>query len=136
MRTIIPLCIVLLFGCAAGPTSRVFDVAPTVTDEVSLHQFSVTYRNNNNKKVCLTPDNWPNSVGKVDQASSRVWATIEGRQYKIADFNTGYCPQCATKVQPGRTVEAKIPYSEFEIPEQLYQSEKSLHFQATAFFCK
>lgn len=135
MRTIIVLCTALLFGCAAKSDTRTFDIAPSITDDWQLEAFMVSYRNTGKKTVCLAPDNWPNSSGKMEQASSRVWFDIGGSRYTIEDFNTGFCPQCAVKVRVGEIVKSKIPYTEFYIPSSLYSSQKSLHFRPTGFFC-
>jgi len=136
MRIVIVLCAALLSSCAAKSESRVFGI-PTVTkDNLQSEAFIVEYKNTGRKTVCLTPDNWPNSAGKIDQASSRVWVDAGGARYNLQEFNTGYCPQCATKVRVGETVTSKIPYLEFGIPPHLYGGKKALHFEPTGFFCK
>lgn len=129
---------VLIAGCATTGVGQSIAIPYLYEDAVQMKAFRLTYKNETNKKMCLTPDNWPNAAGKLDQASSRAWIEIEGspERFAVKDFNTGYCPGCAQKVGSGETLTAIIPYSEFSIPEEHHAAKKTLHFQPQAFLCK
>lgn len=138
MRRPIIFGVALIAGCATGELSAPTSIPYQYEDSFALKAFRLTYRNDSKKAVCLTPDNWPNVAGKLDQASSRVWVEIDGRngRYVMKDFNTGYCPQCALRVAPGESITGIIPYGEFLIPGELYSAKKTLHFQPQGLSCK
>lgn len=130
--------VALIAGCATTELGQSADIPYLYEDLIPMKAFGLTYKNETSKPMCLTPDNWPNDAGKLDQASSRAWVEIKGTQsrYAIKDFNTGYCPQCAQRVRPGETVTGIIPYEEFLIPEKYQSAKKTLHFHAQGFVCK
>jgi hypothetical protein len=92
-------------------------------------------RNPTEWKMCLSPDNWPNAAGVLDQASDRVFLRAGGERFPIRDFNTGYCPRCALVVKPHQQVSTAIPYSEFNLPARLYGAPKTLDFHPAAYAC-
>ena len=125
-----------LAACVVKSENRVFEVPYKYTDALPSKEFVLEYHNKESKSVCLAAENWPNSSGKINQASSRVWVNIAGDQYNLRDFNTGYCSDCLTKVRPGQTVVGRIPYEEFRIPLVASSRDKVLHFRPTGFFCR
>lgn len=134
MRTAISLCAVLLFGCVAKGDSQDFHIPVLIKDDVQSEAFIVEYQNAGKRTVCITPDQWPNSAGKINQASSIVWGYVENTQFNIRKFNTGYCPGCAVKVRAGEVLVGRIPFAEFEMPRRLYGKEKYLHFRPLGYF--
>lgn len=130
--------IALIAACSTIDMEQSVAISYLYEDVPMFKELRISYTNRTNKTMCLTPDNWPNAAGKLDQASSRVSVEVEGtvHQYRIRDFNTGYCPKCAEKVQPGDTLIGAIPYSEFSIPKSEYSAKKFLHFQPYAFPCE
>jgi hypothetical protein len=128
----------LIAGCAASGLSSPIAIRYSYEDSIPLKAFRLSYRNETSRPVCLTPDNWPNGAGKLDQALSRASVEIEGQQarYVVKDFNTGYCPECAVRLAPGESITGVIPYGEFSIPEEFHTNKKILHFQPYALICK
>jgi hypothetical protein len=124
-----------LVGCATLSSDTTFDIAYHLYDQPANKSIRLEYTNEAHKPICLTPENWPNSGGKINQASDRVWLEVEGSKYPIADFNTGYCIACATKIKPGDKIVGIMPYSEFSLPPNKYEAAKSLIFKPRGFFC-
>jgi len=85
--------------------------------------------------MCLLPEHWPNQAGWVNQSGGRVILTIGSRRFSMRDFNTGYCPDCATRVEPGATITSIIPYDRFDLPYELANQPKTLDFSPAAFRC-
>ena len=50
------------------------------------------------------------------------------------DFNTGYCPGCATYVSPGEELITSISYDEFNIPEHLVTANKTLDYAPFTYY--
>jgi hypothetical protein len=124
-----------LVGCATLSSDSTFDIAYRLYDQPAEKSIRLEYTNVARKPICLTPENWPNSGGKINQASDRVWLEVEGSKYSIADFNTGYCMACATKIKPSEKIVGIIPYSEFSLPPSKYQAAKRLNFKPMGSFC-
>jgi hypothetical protein len=129
------LALFLVAACATVPKDTVFAIDVSSEDDPSSESIRVSYNNTTAKTVCLTPENWPNSAGKINQASDIVWLEIGKERYPLKDFNTGSCSSCVERVGPDRRISASIPYSEFDLPANLTKASKVLHFQPTAFYC-
>jgi hypothetical protein len=77
----------------------------------------ITYVNWSRHTMCLLPENWPNSAGKIDQGSDIVRLKVGSEVFKIADFDTGYCPQgCAVQVGRGESACPFFSYDDFDLP--------------------
>ena len=121
-------------GCSS--TSRIIEVEYGFIDNVAERRVELTFRNSFDHTVCLLPESWPNSAGKINQASEYVFLVINEQRYPIVDFNTGYCPgDCATRVASGGKVLAFIPYSDFDIPLSMIEMPKTLEFSPIALRC-
>lgn len=129
------LVLFLVAACATVSKEKAFPIDVSSEDNPPSESIRVSYDNNTSKTVCLTPENWPNSAGKINQASNIVWLEIGKGRFPLKDFNTGSCHGCVERVGPGRRISASIPYSEFDLPANLTKASKILHFQPTAFYC-
>lgn len=135
-RWIVVSALFLAAACATVTTDTVFAIDVDSDDDPSSESIRLSYENKTARTICLTPANWPNKAGKINQASDRVWLTVSGERFEINDFNTGYCVGgCATSVGPNERISASVPYSEFDLPANLTKDSKVLHFQPTAFYC-
>jgi hypothetical protein len=134
-RWLTVLALFLVAACATAAKDTVFAIVVSSEDDSSSESIRVSYSNTNAKMVCLTPENWPNSAGKINQASDIVWLEIGKERYPLKNFNTGSCSNCVVRVIPGQIISASIPYSEFDLPASLTKASKVLHFQPTAFYC-
>ena len=129
--------VVSVTGCVS-----VFDPIPIeyeFLDDIPGHRVELRYLNNLEFATCLLPGSWPNLGGKINDASTRVFLVVGDERLPIRDWNTGYCGQpdgCATHVAPGDRVLAFISYSDFGLPERLYEQPKSLEFSPVAYKCR
>lgn len=120
-------------GCATKSTLA--PISYHFADNPNKHQVELTYRNESKTSRCLSPEQWPNTAGKIDQGSDYVFLVVGDKRFPIEDFNTGYCPGCATSVAPGKEVSAVISYKDFNLPENLTNESKRLEFKPKAFEC-
>ena len=127
--------VAVVAACAAS--SQLFPIAYTMVDQPILGLVELSYRNDTRGNVCLSPEQWPNQAGKIDQASDHVALIVDGRRLPIEDFNTGYCVGgCATVVAPGETVQSSIKYEDFRLPDELRRAPKALSFVPLGFRCR
>lgn len=133
MRVAAGFCL-LLAGCA--PTAQLMSVTYQFEDDPVREEVRLLFQNATGRRVCLTPENWPNAGGWLNQSADRIAIITDGRRFPIRDWNTGYCASgCALAVRPDEQVSASIPYSHFELPEDHKRSEKTLEFAPVAFRC-
>lgn len=133
MRVAAGFCL-LLAGCA--PTAQLMSVTYQFEDDPVREEVRVLFQNTTGRRVCLTPEHWPNAAGWLNQSADRVAIIVDGRRFPIRDWNTGYCPRgCAIEVEPDQQVSASIPYSNFELPDDHKRSEKTLQFAPVASRC-
>lgn len=139
-KTIVaPIALALLVASTVGGCAKQTEpvrIAYEVADAPAKERLEVSYRNASKTALCLYPTHWPNAGGKIDQASERVALLVEGERLPIEDFNTGFCPGCKLRVEPGETVSAFISYSDFKLPERLADEPKVLQFEPMAFDCR
>ncbi|MBI1406336.1 MAG: hypothetical protein GC145_09450 [Caulobacter sp.] len=134
MRSVFLLAMVLT-GCATVGQSSMIPISYVSEDRPSEGRMYVRFTNGTGKSLCLYPTNWPGADGRIDTASDRVSITIGGASFSTADFDSGYCPGCQTKVAPGEGIVAFFNYKDFNIPEYQYGSEKTLVFRPIASIC-
>lgn len=127
--------IIFLFGCAAQ--SKLIEINYQYVDNIKEGRVDLSFKNNSNYTVCLTPEDWPNKGHKINQASNEVFLVVGDKKFPIQDFNTGYCPKgCEIYVKPGEQISANLPYGEFDLPESLYSEKKILDFKPYGQKCK
>jgi hypothetical protein len=133
-RIYLGLFLLLIVGCASN--TALVPIQFRYLDHPGERRVELTYSNSSRNTMCLLPENWPNSAGKIDQASDRVFLVVGQERFPIRDFNTGYCPKgCATRVAPGGQLSASIAYADFGLPDRLITSRKTLEFSPVAFKC-
>ena len=144
--TAIVLYIFLAVGCSTirgsiqseyKQTSKgAFPIQYKFLDFPAERKVELSYYNDHNKTVCFSPSHWPNQAGKIDGAGGRVVLVVGEKRFPLEDFNTGYCPGCATSVEPGETISGFLLYEDFSLPEELVNEGKKLKFVTYGFFCK
>lgn len=131
------LLITILSSCAS--IGDLFPVPFEWEDNYYIDEFHIIFRNNTRDSICLLPEHWPNQAGVINQASGIVFVVINEERYPMRQINTGYCTgsvsDCGFQVLPGESISANIPYSMFDIPRNLYSSDKKLEYQPLAFRC-
>lgn len=107
-----------------------------VTDNPNAQRFELEFVSKANRAICLTPDHWPNSAGRIDSDEGTT-VVVGGQRFPLTDFGTGYCPGCVeARVRSRGTVRASLPYGGFgDLPPDLYGSEKSLEFSPVPNWC-
>lgn len=134
MRFVLASAFLAILGCASR--TALMPINFEYRDDPGRKRVELTYRNSSRHAMCLLPEHWPNSAGKINQASDAVFLVVGQERFPIKDFNTGYCPQgCATRVAPGALLSAFIAYEDFGLPDRLISAQKSLEFSPVAFEC-
>ena len=133
VRLILVLVAAMGLGCATS--TEIFPIVYEFVDLPEQRRIELSYRNDRGVAVCLTPEFWPNHAGKIDQASDIIFLVVGDHRFPIEEFNTGYCPGCAVRVEPGETVRATIVYESFGVPDALANKEKRLIFTPKASRC-
>ncbi len=129
--------VVIATGCVST-----FDRLPIeyeFLDDIPGQRVELRYWNTLDFATCLLPGSWPNLGGKINQASSYVFLVVGAERFPIRDWNTGSCVEpdgCATHVAPGERVSAFISYSDFGLPERLFEQPKFLDFSPVAYKCR
>ncbi len=132
--TLILIAIFCIDGCATKSTLT--PITYQFVDNPNAHQIELTYLNSTKKTYCLTPSQWPNHAGKIDQGSDYVFLVVDGKKYPVEDFNAGYCPGgCPSYVKPGEKLSTFITYKDFNLPEELFDKPKQLEFVPKAYQC-
>ena len=124
------LLVVLLVTACATTLAQPWRIAYSYEDDPSNQRLVLKYENRTSRDVCLTPENWPNQAGMLNQAGDTAYIAIDGARFAISDVNTGYCPGCHFRVRKGKSVIATMPYSHFGIPNRLARRPKTFHFEA------
>lgn len=124
-----------LVGCATSDGTLV-EISYILKDDPESERLVLEYRNETNRTICLSPEHWPNSAGRIDQETGAVVLIAGEKRYALEGFNTGYCPQgCATAVKPGKAVVSAIPYKYFNLPPTEFSARKQLVFHPIGFVC-
>ena len=131
--SILVLTLLLIVSCAS--TTQLITIEYNFLDNIRERRIDLSYKNGTSHRLCLSPEDWPNSGHKLNQAGNEVFLVIGDKRFPIENFNTGYCPHCVIRVNPGQQINASIPYGDFSLPESLYHEVKQLEFRPAAYRC-
>lgn len=124
----------LVAGCAAK-TETVY-INYTMVDQPDNQRVQLRYRNETKTAICLTNDQWPNSAGKINYGSDFLILVVKNERFPVIDFDTGVCSgPCAERVAVGEEVVTYVPYTDFKLPERLWNEPKTLKFRPQGFSC-
>ena len=124
-----------LAGCATSIEHVALDWS--LVDVPEERRFELLYRNETGKTLCLSEDDWPNAVGKLNQMGDVVSLVVGSERFPIEDFNTGICPGgCERRIASGEEITGSIPYADFKLPERLWREPKRLEFRPQAYVCR
>lgn len=129
------IALLCLSACASDPILEAFPITYAVEDAPDQARIYLRYKNETQSPVCLYPTSWPDAHGRIDSAKGRAFVNVSGRKYTSVDFDTGYCPGCALRVQPGAEVVGFLNYSDFSLPHSDYHEKKSVSFAASGTRC-
>ncbi len=124
----------LVLGCLHS--SDLFKATYVYQDNPAQERIDLLFENKTSRSVCLMPEFWPNQAGKVNQASERIHIVVDQEEFKIASFNTGYCPACVTKVEPGEKIKGFISYADFNLAERHFVMPKNLVLDLRVYNCR
>jgi hypothetical protein len=126
--------IFVLCGCVSHEPATAPRFAFSYTDDPSRGRLVLSLTSQSSRMLCVTPANWPTSTGAIQSPEGRVWLSVDNVRYDYKDIYAGYCPDCLTRIRPGETLTAALPYANFEgLPST--SSIKSLHMNPTVDFC-
>ena len=134
MKVILASLAVVISACATA-TVRYIPIDYKVIDQPEVQSLRLVYENKENKRVCIGPDNWPSTGGIIDNSGDEFYIEVAGNKY-LLQSEQDYCPSCVTKVRPRQTIEAKLNYASFRLPETLYSKPKTLHLKSTGYVCR
>ncbi len=123
----------VIAGCVTK--SEIVKIQYDYFDNPKEKRLDLVYRNTSTHAMCIHPDHWPNVAGKIDQAGDYVYLIVNQQRFPIKNFNTGYCPGCATRVEPGKEIRAFISYEDFNLPEAFHEKVKVLDFHPNGHAC-
>ncbi len=134
MRISFILAAALVAGCATTSSPAILlDYA--FLDLPERQGFEVSYTNSSKRSVCVDPGQWPNEGGWIHFGQDYMSLSVGSQRFAMKPFNTGYCPRCATKVKPGKTLTSFVPYDHFGLPSTMQSAPKKLDFRPHAFPC-
>lgn len=134
MRSLLFFGALMLAACATSTLQSVA-IPYDFVDQPQRGGVSVSYTNSSARALCLPPSQWPTEAGFMDAAEDRVFLRIGSRRYSMKEHNVGYCPDCATRVNPGVTLTTFIPYQRFHMPAEFANQPKQLEFSPIAYPC-
>ena len=120
----------LLVGIVSALIGCVSHIQPHSTSEVvmldnpSEELIEISVKNNTDDQICIASETWPNQFGEIHFAYGWVFLMVDQNRFSIKDFNTGSCPKGCEPilVRSGKTLKAKIPYRNFDLPNKFYDS--------------
>ena len=126
-------CIVALAACACGcaTSSDLIPIDYQFLDHPEESRIELVYRNDTDYGVCLLPEAWPDSRGRIAGASQILVLVIGNKGFPVTAEGGfwGHCDPvaaCLIHVGPGESISVSIPYSSFTIPEDLLGMPKEL----------
>lgn len=134
MKTIIFFAI-FLAGCVVTQPQSLFKIDYSIADAPQEGRIYIKYKNNTERPTCLDPANWPTNQGEVDAGPDRILLNVAGHGYPLTQFDTGYCPGCSTRVEPGQELVGFMKYADFQLPPGDYDKAKTLSFTPVASYC-
>jgi hypothetical protein len=127
---------ILLTGCATTASS--IPIHYQFTDKPTLRRIELSYRNASGQTLCLSPSEWPNVAGKLNNwAPSNIALRVASARFPLKNFNTGYCVGgCPIYLAPGKRITGFIAYADFDLPADFIWQPKVLEFSSTAYICR
>ncbi len=128
MRTIAGLIFVVALGSCGllEQDPDAWKVPPDAYKFVSTvnladRSFGISFESKSLRPICMPIANWPTGIGVTDMsASGYAYAMLNGQRYDANGGPRGYCTgNCYNLVKPRQTITGRIPFSEFELPENL-----------------
>ncbi len=142
--TILAAAVVSCVSCAgsrAQQTSTAIadrDYILTVKPNDAASRFDLALSSRSPKQLCLSVDDWPNSLGQVTGGGGRALLKLNGQDIPATETNFGYCvgKTCQTVLQPKKVLTGSVNYKEFKDPQTLRDtSSKTLQYQVHPYFC-
>jgi hypothetical protein len=125
------------FLVTAAPTLTYFRTHLVMVDDQDRSRIEIRFENKTHQALCISTGDWPNVRGSLHFQHKRVALVIGKKRFPIAKHNGGYCyaNDCEIKVSPGKTIVGYIPYSEFNLPKEMWHRRKKLVYPLLAAEC-
>jgi hypothetical protein len=121
-------------GCASRAESIYINYR--MVDDPGNNRIEFHYKNETRTSICLTPDQWPNSAGKINYGSDFLVLIVRNERFPVVDFNTGVCSgRCGERVSPGREIISYVSYADFRLPERFWHEPKTVEFRPQGIHC-
>lgn len=134
---------IALTGCLSHQDKRsepleYLDVPYTYDDNLDQSRFDLTFKNETNRAVCLSADQWPGRHGQVNHQRDRIFLVSDEMRYSIKQFNTGYCigETCTLTIAPGEKITGSIPFEHFDAPIDAHTTSKSFEYDLRGWYCR
>lgn len=109
-------------------------MAITVRDDPSTQSVRLSYTNDTGSKLCVGPDHWPSTGGIIDNNGEEIFLMVDSETYFLKQ-EQDYCPRCTIEVAQGERLDGMIPYANFGLPAEKWNSPKVLSFTPTVWKC-
>jgi hypothetical protein len=136
------LCLVFLAASTAGcaTSSDLIPIDYQFLDYPEESRIELVYHNDTDESVCLEPEAWPDSEGRIAGAPQIIVLVIGKRGFPgtVEPGFWGHCDPvdaCLIHVPPGEALSVSIPYSSFTIPAELHDMPKELDFATVGQRC-
>lgn len=134
MRYIVSVAL-MVTGCVSATLPSPFSISYVAEDSPENAKIYVKYTNDSRNNLCIYPTNWPGSDGRIENGKGRVFIEVDGKSYSTEEFDSGYCPGCVLRIEPGQEIIGFFNYEDFGLPQAAYMKDKSLKFSPIATYC-
>lgn len=132
--------VALLGSCAqkiTRPTADRYEL--DITDNAAERRFDVSLKSADNRAVCVSVENWPNSSGHFTVEKDDTYLQVgPNRLPAKSKLMSAYCPGGCGKhrVEPNSSLRGFISYEVFGDPENLAKEpQKRLNFPVSPHYC-
>lgn len=129
----------ILVGCSTLQTKSInLPVRWVDHPDKKIIEIFVQNKNLKDKTVCIDSQHWPNYAHKVHYAGEIIHLKVEGQTYAYKQMDTGVCyPKCGEiRIPDGDTLHGTLRYDDFNLPENLYSSKKTLVYDLNGTYCR
>lgn len=130
----ISVVIVTAASASAAGAIRYVPIEYRVVDHPDTQSLQLIYENRSAHRICIGAENWPSRDGIIDNSGDEFYLEVHGKKYFLQK-EQDYCPNCVTELSPRRTIDSKLNYKSFELPEPVFKEPKTLHLKSIGYVC-
>jgi hypothetical protein len=108
-------------------------VAYQVVDRPDRSEILIYLNNLTENEICVGVSNWPDDEGRI-QSYAYLSIEVDRVAYSQRELGHSDCFDfaneglCSHRLRPGDQLIGRLPYENFDLPEELYESQKVLRF--------